>query len=137
MAFGTQDETDDVMNEINMTPLVDVMLVLLIIFMITVPVMTHSVNVQLPRATSTPEQAKPQTIRLAVDAQGRYFWNEQPVAAADLPARLQAAAAQQPQPELHLRADKDARYEPVAQALAAAQRAGLHRIGFVTEPASP
>ena len=137
MAFGTQDDTDDVMNEINMTPLVDVMLVLLIIFMITVPVMTQSVNVQLPRATSAPEQASPQTIQLAVDAQGRYFWNGQPLAAADLAARLKAAAQQQPQPELHLRADKDARYEPVAQALAAAQRAGLHRIGFITEPGRP
>lgn len=137
MAFGTHDDSDDVMNEINMTPLVDVMLVLLIIFMITVPVLTHSVGVQLPRATSTPEQVPPQTIRLAVDAQGRYLWNERPLAAADLPARLRAAAAQQPQPELHLRADKDARYEPVAQALAAAQRAGLRRIGFVTEPGAP
>jgi biopolymer transport protein ExbD len=137
MAFGTQDDTDDVMNEINMTPLVDVMLVLLIVFIITVPVMKHSVNIDLPRATSTPQDAKPQTIRLSVDAQGRYFWNEQPVAEADLPARLQAEAGRDPQPELHLRGDKDARYERVAQALAAAQRAGLRRIGFITEPKTP
>jgi biopolymer transport protein ExbD len=134
MAFGTQDETDEVMNEINMTPLVDVMLVLLIIFIITVPVMKHSVNIDLPRATSTPQDSKPETIRLSVDAQGQYFWNEQPVAEADLQPRLQEAAGHNPQPELHLRGDKEARYDRVAQALAAAQRAGLRKIGFITEP---
>jgi biopolymer transport protein ExbD len=137
MAFGTQDDTDDVMNEINMTPLVDVMLVLLIIFIITVPVMKHAVNVDLPRATSTPQEARPDTIRLSVDAQGRYFWNEQQVADEDLAQRLQAEARREPQPELHLRGDRDARYERVAQALAAAQRSGLRKIGFVTEPKTP
>jgi biopolymer transport protein ExbD len=137
MAFGTQDDTDDVMNEINMTPLVDVMLVLLIIFIITVPVMKHSVNVDLPRATSTPQDAKPDTIRLSVNALGEYFWNEQRVTEADLLPRLQAAAARNPQPELHLRGDKEARYESVAQALAAAQRSGLRKIGFITEPKAP
>jgi biopolymer transport protein ExbD len=137
MAFGTQDDTDDVMNEINMTPLVDVMLVLLIIFIITVPVMKHSINVDLPRATSTPQDAKPDTIRLSVDAQGGYFWNETPVAEEDLLSRLQAEARREPQPELHLRGDRDARYERVAQALAAAQRSGLRKIGFVTEPKAP
>jgi biopolymer transport protein ExbD len=137
MAFGTQDDTDDVMNEINMTPLVDVMLVLLIIFIITVPVMKHSVNVDLPRASSTPQDAKPDTIRLSVDAQGRYFWNETPIAEEDLSSRLQAEARREPQPELHLRGDRDARYERVAQALAAAQRSGLRKIGFVTEPKAP
>ena len=137
MAFGTQDDTDDVMNEINMTPLVDVMLVLLIIFIITVPVMKHSVNVDLPRATSTPQDAKPDTIRLSVDAQGRYFWNETPITEEDLLPRLQAEARREPQPELHLRGDRDARYERVALALAAAQRSGLRKIGFVTEPKAP
>jgi biopolymer transport protein ExbD len=137
VAFGTQDETDDVMNEINITPMVDVMLVLLIVFMITIPVMKDSVNINLPRASSTPQDAKPDTIRLAVDAQGHYFWNEQPLADADLALRLQAAAAREPQPELHIRGDKDARYEKVAQALAAAQRSGLHKIGFITEPKAP
>ena len=76
MAFGTQDDADEVMNEINMTPLVDVMLVLLIIFIITVPVMKHSVNVDLPRATNQPEDLKPETVRLSVSADGQYFWNE-------------------------------------------------------------
>ena len=137
MAFGTQDETDDVMNEINMTPLVDVMLVLLIIFMITVPVMKHSVEVDLPRASSRPEDAKPQTVRLSVDAQGQYWWNESPVRDEDLPRMLRAEAAREPQPELHIRGDKNVRYERVAQAMSAAQQAGLRRIGFITEPKAP
>ncbi|RYF13539.1 MAG: biopolymer transporter ExbD [Comamonadaceae bacterium] len=137
MAFGTQDETDEVMNEINMTPLVDVMLVLLIIFIITVPVMKHSVNVDLPRATSAPQDAKPDTIRLSVDEHGDYFWNEQRVSEQELLPRLEAEARREPQPELHLRGDKDARYERVAQALAAAQRSGLRKIGFITEPKTP
>lgn len=134
MAFGTQDETDEVMNEINMTPLVDVMLVLLIIFIITVPVMKHSVNVDLPRATNQPQDTKPQTIRLSVDAAGNYWWNEAQVSDADLPRLLRTEAARDPQPELHLRGDKEVRYERVAQAMAAAQQAGLRKIGFITEP---
>jgi len=134
MAFGTQDETDDVMNEINMTPLVDVMLVLLIIFIITVPVMKHSVNIDLPRASSQPQDTKPQTLRLSVDAQGAYFLNEAPVGDKDLPRLLKAEAAKDPQPELHIRGDKEVRYERVAQAMSAAQQAGLRKIGFITEP---
>ena len=137
MAFGTQDDTDDVMNEINMTPLVDVMLVLLIIFIVTVPVMQHSVNIDLPRASSTPQEAKPETVRLSVDAQGTYFWNERMVGDADLPRLLQVEAAKNPQPELHIRGDKAVRYEKVAQAMAAAQQAGLRKIGFITEPKTP
>jgi biopolymer transport protein ExbD len=134
MAFGTQDADDEVMNEINMTPLVDVMLVLLIIFIITVPVMKHAVNIDLPRATNTVQDSKPETIRLSVDAAGQYYWNEAAVADADLAPQLQAAAGKQPQPELHIRGDKAVRYERVAQAMAAAQQAGLRKIGFITEP---
>ena len=134
MAFGTQDDPDEVMNEINMTPLVDVMLVLLIIFIITVPVMKHSVNVDLPRATNQPENILPETVRLSVAADGRYFWNGQQIADDELPARLQAEAVKQPQPDLHIRGDKEVRYERVAQAMAAAQRAGVRKIGFVTDP---
>ena len=134
MAFGTQDDTDEVMNEINMTPLVDVMLVLLIIFIITVPVLQHSVNIDLPRASNEVEITKPATIRLSVDAQGRYFINDAVLADEDLAPRLKAAAAQNPQPELHIRGDKSVRYERVAQAMAAAQQAGLRKIGFITEP---
>jgi biopolymer transport protein ExbD len=137
MAFGTQDDTDEVMNEINMTPLVDVMLVLLIIFMITVPVMKHSVDIDLPRASSQPQDAKPQTVRLSVDAQGQYWWNETQVTDSELPRLLGSEAARNPQPELHIRGDKNVRYERVAEAMAAAQRAGLRKIGFITEPKAP
>jgi biopolymer transport protein ExbD len=135
MSFGTQDDSDDVMNEINMTPLVDVMLVLLIIFIITVPVMKHSVNVDLPRATNQVEDIKPETVRLSIAADGKYFWNESQVSDEELLPRLQAEAAKQPQPDLHIRGDKEVRYERVAQAMAAAQRAGVKKIGFVTDPA--
>ncbi len=137
MAFGTQDDTDEVMNEINMTPLVDVMLVLLIIFIITVPVMKHAVNIDLPRATNQPQDAKPQTVRLSVDAAGQYYVNEAAVADTDLPFLLKTEAAKQPQPELHIRGDKAVRYERVAQAMAAAQQSGLKKIGFITEPKLP
>ena len=134
MAFGTQDDSDDVMNEINMTPLVDVMLVLLIIFIITVPVMKHSVNVDLPRASSQPQDPKPETVRLSVDAQGTYFWNENRIEDKDLPRLFKAEAAKEPQPELHIRGDKEVRYERVAQVMSAAQQSGLRKIGFITEP---
>ena len=137
MAFGTQDysdDSDDVMNEINMTPLVDVMLVLLIIFIITVPVMKHAVNIDLPRASNKALNAKPETVRLNVDAVGAYFINDAPIADEALASRLKEAAAQNPQPELHIRGDKSVRYERVAQAMAAAQQSGLRKIGFITEP---
>ena len=137
MAFGTQDNTDEVMNEINMTPLVDVMLVLLIIFIITIPVMKHSVNIELPRASSQPQDAKPQIIRLTVDAQGSYFWNDSSVDDAQLQALLAEAAAKQPQAPLHIRGYRAVRYERVAQAMAAAQRAGMTQIGFITDRQSP
>ena len=138
MSFGMQDAGSDsdaeVMNEINMTPLVDVMLVLLIIFIITVPVMKHAVNVELPTATSLPEQVKPETLQLSVDAQGAYFLNQSLVASDALSGVLQAEAAKDPQPELHIRGDKAVRYEFVAQAMASAQQAGLRKIGFISEP---
>jgi biopolymer transport protein ExbD len=135
MAFGTQDDTDEVMNEINMTPLVDVMLVLLIIFIITVPVMKHAVNIDLPRATNQVQEVKPQTIRLSVAGDGQYYWNETPASDESVQQQLKAAAAQTPQPELHIRGDKAVRYERVAQVMAAAQIAGVKKIGFITEPA--
>jgi len=138
MAFGTLDDTLDadteVMNEINMTPLVDVMLVLLIIFIITVPVMKHAITVALPSATAQPLAAKPETIQLSVDAQGTTFLNQSPLTEAELATRLQAEARKEPQPELHIRGDKAVRYEFVAQAMAQAQQAGLRKINFVTEP---
>ena len=134
MAFGTQDDTDEVMNEINMTPLVDVMLVLLIIFIITVPVMKHAVNIDLPRASTQVQEIKPQTIRLSVAGDGQYFWNETPASDESITQQLKAAALQAPQPELHIRGDKAVRYERVAQVMASAQQAGVKKIGFITEP---
>ena len=135
MAIGTQQDSDDMMSEINMIPFIDVMLVLLIIFIITVPVIKHAVNIELPQASLEKVQDKPENIRLSVNADGVYFWNDQRVDDADFANRLTAAAAQEPQPELHIRGDKAVRYERVAQAMAAAQRSGVRKIGFITEPA--
>ncbi len=134
MATNAFDDYDEMMAEINTTPLVDVMLVLLIIFIVTVPVMTHSVKLDLPRASNQVNETKPENINLVIDADGNYFWNQQAVSPDDFQFRITQAAQAQPQPELHLRADRAVRYEKVAQAMAAAQRAGLNRIGFVTEP---
>ncbi len=137
MAYGSQPDGDGVMNEINMTPFVDIMLVLLIVFIVTVPVMQHAVTVDLPRASNQPLLTQAPTVRLAVDAQGRYFWDEALVETAELEQRLALAGAKSPQPELLVRGDKAVRYERVAQAMAMAQRAGMRTIGFVTEPATP
>ncbi|WP_310565320.1 biopolymer transporter ExbD [Hydrogenophaga sp.] len=137
MAIGTQDDSDQMLSEINMIPFIDVMLVLLIIFIITVPVINHSVNIDLPQASNQKLLDKPENIRLSVAADGAYFWNDAQVEDADFEQRLGAAAAQEPQPELHIRGDKAVRYERVALAMAAAQRAGVRKIGFVTEPAKP
>ncbi len=135
MAFGGGlDDDTEVMNEINMTPLVDVMLVLLIIFIITVPVLTHSVKVDLPREDNTPNEIKPQTVNLSVNAEGTIFWNDTQIAYEDLEARLSAEAGKQPQPEVHIRGDKAAAYEHVIKTMAAVQRAGILKLGFVTEP---
>ena len=134
MAFGSFDNEDEVMSEINMTPLVDVMLVLLIIFIITIPVINHAVKIDLPRASNKPDDAKPQSVNVEINAQGEVFWNNQHVDEATLQADIVRAAQQQPQPEMHLRADRNVRYERVAQVMAAIQRGGLNRIGFVTEP---
>lgn len=135
MAFGGDfEQSDEVISEINMTPLVDVMLVLLIIFIITVPVLTHSVNVDLPRASNQPTDLKPQTVQLAVTANGDVFWNEDKLDAAALTARLNTASAMSPQPEIHLRGDKAVPYEHVVKTMAAVQQAGILKLGFVTEP---
>jgi len=133
---GGGDE-DAMMSEINMTPLVDVMLVLLIIFMVTMPVLTHSVKLDLPKANSAPENITPERVALAVEADGSYRWDGEIVTLAQLSRRLVAAAQRQPQPELHLRADRAVAYDAVAQALAAAQRAGMAKVGFITEAGAP
>jgi biopolymer transport protein ExbD len=135
MAIGSLSDSDDDFNpEINTTPLVDVMLVLLIIFIITIPVMNHSVKIDLPRATNQPNQTKPENINLSIDAQGKVFWNSEAIDAAQLNARIATAALKNPQPELHLRAERTTQYEKVAQVMAAAQSGGLSKIGFITEP---
>ena len=137
MAFEAHDNNDDVMSEINMTPLVDVMLVLLIIFIITVPVIQHAVKVELPRASSTRDKTPPDHLELSVDAEGRFFLGQQLLASDALEDRLREQAARDPQPQLYIRGDKKVPYAHVAQAMTAAQRAGLGRIGFVTESQTP
>lgn len=135
MGMGSLSDSDDDFNpEINTTPLVDVMLVLLIIFIMTIPVMNHAVKIDLPRASNQPEQAKPESINLAIDTEGKVFWNEEAIDHNELAVRIASAAQKQPQPELHLRAARTVQYEKVAQVMAAAQSGGLGKIGFVTEP---
>ena len=137
MAFGSFDSRSgpmQPMSEINTTPLVDVMLVLLVIFIITAPLLTHAIRIDLPQAASQPTSAAaPDTVTLSIDAGGRLFWNDEPIAAIDLGERLGVVAARNPQPELHLRAHRDTRYQQLADVMTAAQVAGLARIGFVTE----
>ena len=136
MAFGgfTTQGRQQPTAEINMIPLIDVMLVLLVIFIVTAPLLTHAVKVNLPQASSTPEPVKPDTIELTLDAQGQVYWDAQAMAPADWQARLSQAAHRDPQPELHLRADGAVAYREVAQVMAAASSAGIQRIGFVTVP---
>jgi biopolymer transport protein ExbD len=131
---GELEDNDDIMSEINMTPLVDVMLVLLIIFILTVPVLTHSVKLDLPRAQNERTVTPPETVMLSVTTDGAIHWNETIVDEAGLRARLESAARQQPQPEIHIRGDRKVEYEFVIKAMAAAQRAGILKLGFVTEP---
>jgi len=132
MSFEANENSDEVMSEINMTPLVDVMLVLLVIFIITLPVIQHAVKVDLPSATSTRSSPPPDNLQLSIDAQGQYFLGKQAMDANMLQTRLQEAASKDPQPQLFIRGDKRVPYEFVAQAMSTAQRAGMQRIGFVT-----
>lgn len=136
MAFASLESSDDnePLAEINMVPLIDVMLVLLIIFMVTAPLLTHAVKVELPRAASAPERSQPHDIQLAIDAAGQVFWNGQPVVEAQFVEHLQLAAVEQPQPELHIRAERTTPYENVAKVMSEAAKQGLTRIGFVTDP---
>ncbi len=136
MAFGGFHKGGDSapMAEINMVPLIDVMLVLLVIFIVTAPLLTHAVKIDLPRASSRPNLTKPQNIQLGIRAGGEMFWNGETVSVTELDARMRTAAAFEPQPEVHIRADRTAQYQLVASVLSAAARAGLVKIGFVTEP---
>ncbi len=136
MAFGgfSPGDSRPLQSEINMVPLIDVMLVLLIVFMITAPLLTHSVNIDLPDASSRPTVEKPETVALAVDAAGNLFWNNEPIDQATLHERLTAAAARTPQPELHLRADQNTRYQKLAELMSSARAAGIEKMGFITAP---
>ena len=121
--------------EINMIPLIDVMLVLLVIFIITAPLLTHAVKIDLPKASSQPNITRPQNIQLGIRANGEVYWNGEAVDPPALAARMAEAAKLEPQPEVHLRADRTTEYQRVAQVMSAAARAGLVKIGFVTDPA--
>ena len=135
MNVGSDSGEDEVVSAINTTPLVDVMLVLLIIFLITIPVVTQTVAVKLPSETNIARQTKPENIEIAVSREGDVYWNTQLVPDSQaLVERLKKVAVMQPQPEVHIRGDRDARYESIGRVVFAAQRAAIMKISFVTEP---
>lgn len=125
------------MAEINVVPLVDVMLVLLVIFIITAPLLTHSIKIDLPKASSAPNITRRDHIEFGIRENGALYWNGVPVSRQEMAARFAVEAGKQPQPELHIRADRLAHYESVAQVMSVAAKAGLVRIGFVTDPSQP
>ena len=136
MAFGgfSKGNAPAPLAEINMVPLIDVMLVLLVIFIITAPLLTHAVKVDLPKASSQANQTQPDNVQLAIDAAGIVHWNGEILDRSGWRSRMDAAAAQQPQPEVHIRADGAVAYRRVAEVMADAAKAGLTRIGFITDP---
>ncbi len=136
MNVGTADgDEDEIVSTINTTPLVDVMLVLLIIFLITIPVVTTSIPVALPKERNEIRETKPENIVISVDVQGRIFWNDLRIPSTNaLIDRLKKIAVLTPQPELQIRGDGGARYESVGRIIYAAQRAGIAKVGFITEP---
>jgi biopolymer transport protein ExbD len=122
------------MSEINTTPLVDVMLVLLVIFIITAPLLTHAVRIDLPQASSQPLPEKPEVISVSIDTVGKMYWNDVPMEQGELKVKLQQIANQKPQPELNIHADKETRYQVLAEVMADAQSVGISKLGFVSEP---
>ena len=136
MAFGgfNKQANSAPLAEINMIPLIDVMLVLLVIFIVTAPLLTHAVKIELPKASSNPNITKQDNVQLGIKADGQVFWNGEAITSSDLPVRFAATAKLNPQPEVHIRAERTAHYEHVAKVMAAAAKTGLMRIGFVTEP---
>ena len=136
MNVGAADGDEEQMNSaINTTPLVDVMLVLLIIFLITIPVVTQSIQLELPKEKNLPTQTKPENILLAVSKDGDVYWNTRRMPDAEaLVAELKKEAVKDPQPEVHIRGDQEARYESVGRLVVACQRAGIAKVGFITEP---
>jgi len=136
MNVGPAEDGDEALNStINTTPLVDVMLVLLIIFLITIPVVTQSIELQLPKERNVPTQTKPENIVLAVNRDGDVYWGMQRVPDIEtLVERLKTEAVKEPQPEVHIRGDLKVRYESVGRVVVACQRAGIAKVGFITEP---
>lgn len=125
----------EMMSQINTVPLVDVMLVMLILFLITIPVITRSVKVDLPKAVNIPTETKPENITIAVDARGNIYWNERPVRdRQDLLERIKTEAVKVPQPEIHIRGDSEARFEAIGRVIYTIQRGGIVKVGFITEP---
>jgi len=131
------DEGDEINSTINTTPLVDIMLVLLIIFLITIPVVIKSVPIQLPVATNIVTITKPENITLAVDRTGNYYWNDAPVTNEQLFDMLKNVAVKVPQPEVHIRGDRDVRFESIGRVLADLQRSAILKVGFITNPEQP
>ena len=136
MAFGSFSRGSGIapMAEINMVPLIDVMLVLLVIFMVTAPLLTHAVKIDLPKASSQPNLTRPDHASVAIDRAGHVYWNGEVLDRSGWRSRMDASAQQRPQPELHIRADGSVAYRRVAEVLADGARAGLTRIGFVSDP---
>ncbi|MCX4160567.1 MULTISPECIES: biopolymer transporter ExbD [Paraburkholderia] len=134
MSVGQEGDDDEVISNINTTPLVDVMLVLLIIFLITIPVVTHNIPLQLPKETIQPLQTAPKSITVAVNRDGDFFWNEKLVDAPTLLADLKSVSEQLPQPEIHVRGDQNTRYEFIGRVITACERAGIAKVSFITEP---
>jgi biopolymer transport protein ExbD len=135
ISVGGDSDGGDMMADINVTPLVDVMLVLLIIFIITIRVIVQQVPVDLPKATNLPTQTKPENITIAVDKQGAIYWNTKLLNSQDeLKAQLRAIVRQDPQPEVHIRGDSNARYQFVGQVLVTTQQIGIRKVAFITTP---
>ena len=135
MAMSVGQESGGAISTINTTPLVDVMLVLLIIFLITIPVINKTVKVELPKAVNIPTQTKPENITIAVDKAGTIYWNDKRIADRnELLGLIEAAAVRKPQPEIHIRGDQDTRYEAIGRVMYAIQRGGIVKVGFLTEP---
>ena len=139
MAFASFDNKrgGGPMAEINMVPLIDVMLVLLVIFIVTAPLLTHAVKLDLPKVSSAANELQPDKIEFAIDATGQRFWNGEPVSREDAAQRFAAEGTKPVQPEVHLRADQNVAYRLVAETLADASKAGLSKVGFVSEPERP
>ena len=135
VSSSDSDIDEKPMSEINTTPLVDVMLVMLIIFLITIPVITQSVKVDLPKAANIPTQTKTENINIAVDKDGNVFWNTAMIPTQEaLLERLKSVAVMDPQPEIHVRGDRATAYEHIGRVMVLCQRAGIHKVGFITEP---